>query len=228
MTGIQIHWDSRGLTTWLDDVTQKQIPFATALALTRTGQKIKAEERATVSRVFDRPTPWTLNSLMLKPATKQKPEANVWFKDQVSQGTPAGSYLLPEVYGGERSHFRFEGALRAAGVLGRDEYAIPASGAPRNAYGNLNRGIYGRVLSDLGAGGKEASGTARIFVGTVGRAHGIFQATGKDAKLLFVFTTKVPAYRKRFPFFDVAAKVQESTYQEEFTKALDEAIRTAK
>jgi hypothetical protein len=63
------------------DAQQRQMPFAVALALTRTAQDVKRAEQAEMRGVFDRPTPFTLNSLFTKPATKQSLEARVWVKD---------------------------------------------------------------------------------------------------------------------------------------------------
>jgi len=172
--GVRIEWDSRELTTALDRLTQRQLPFAIAVALTRTGQVIKNAEISEMRRVFDRPTPFTLNSLMLRPATKQRQYAEVWFKDFAPKGTPAAKYLLPQVRGGSRSNKRFEGALRHGGVLGRDEYAIPARGAPKDSYGNVRRGLYQRILSDLGSSrdaSQNSKGSGKFFVGTIGRVR---------------------------------------------------------
>ena len=40
-----------------------QLPFAAALALTRTIEQVKLEERREMRTVFRNPTPYTLNSL---------------------------------------------------------------------------------------------------------------------------------------------------------------------
>lgn len=230
-TGIRIEWDSRELTTALDRATQRQLPFAIAVALTRTGQVIKAAEISEMRRVFDRPTPFTLNSLMLRPATKQRQYAEVWFKDFAPKGTPAAKYLLPQVRGGGRRNKRFEGALRHGGVLGQDEYAIPARGAPKDSYGNVRRGIYQRILSDLGSSrdaAQNSKGAGRFFVGTIGRTRGIFQpGTTRNLKMMFIFT-RAPAYESRFAFFEVAARVQSQNYALEFTRAMDIALATAR
>jgi hypothetical protein len=46
---------------------------------------------------FDRPTPYTLGSLYLSPATKAIPVAKVWLKDDAGKGTPAAKYLFPRL-----------------------------------------------------------------------------------------------------------------------------------
>lgn len=52
--------------------------------------------------VFDRPTPYTLNSLRMVPARKDRLEARVWFKDEADGAQPASVWIAPEVYGGPR------------------------------------------------------------------------------------------------------------------------------
>ncbi|SER86124.1 hypothetical protein SAMN04244573_04468, partial [Azotobacter beijerinckii] len=51
---------------------ERQMPFATALALTRTAQLAKEAIEQDMRSVFDRPTRWTLNSLRLIPARKDR------------------------------------------------------------------------------------------------------------------------------------------------------------
>src|SRR3546814_8034127 len=47
-------------------------------------------------------------SLYVKPATKTRLYANVYFREFASKGTPAVKYLGPEVYGGKRRVKRSE------------------------------------------------------------------------------------------------------------------------
>src|ERR1035441_633525 len=81
----------------LCETVLRQLPFATAKALTRTAQLIKAAEVDEMRRVFDRPTPWTLNSVFITPATKDNLIARVWLKQDAAKGTPAAKYLLSEI-----------------------------------------------------------------------------------------------------------------------------------
>jgi hypothetical protein len=45
----------------LTDIEQRQIPFATVLALTETAKLVKARLEDEMRSVFDRPTPYTMN-----------------------------------------------------------------------------------------------------------------------------------------------------------------------
>ena len=66
----------------------KQVTFATAVALTQTAQLVKKGQLDVMRKRLDRPTPTTMKSIFVKPATRQKLEARVWFKDAWSSGVP--------------------------------------------------------------------------------------------------------------------------------------------
>lgn len=122
-----------------------QVPFALARALTKTGQDVRAAERREIEQVFDRPTPYTRNAVYLRPATKQRLQADVWLKD----GNRPSHYLLPQITGGDRPLKRFEQRLVRAGLMQPSERAVPASGARLDAYGNISRGQIAQILSQL-------------------------------------------------------------------------------
>lgn len=82
-------------------IAEKQIPFLTAYALTKTAQDIKDAEYKLIGQVFDRPTRFTLNSLFVRPATKSNLVASVEFKEGFGS-VPAWRYLGPHVDGGGR------------------------------------------------------------------------------------------------------------------------------
>lgn len=136
---------------------RRQLPFATALALTRTVQDTRRDLRAAMQAAFDRPKPWTLNSLYIETANKTKLEANVHFKDRWetgskgSQGAPAGRYLRPQILGGTRVAKAHERALARAGVVPSGYYLVPTWSADRDAYGNMATGQIVKMLSALRA-----------------------------------------------------------------------------
>lgn len=135
----------------IDDVLRsyadlgRQAPFATARALTWTGQAIKAAEASAIASSFDRPTAHTRNAVYLRPATKANLRALVWLKD----GTRPEHYLLPHIEGGGRPMKRFEQRLRMLGYMRADERAVPGTAVQLDNYGNMSRGQITKVLSQL-------------------------------------------------------------------------------
>lgn len=151
----------------LDRLEREQLPFAAALALTRTAQVVAEDLRAEMRVVFDRPTPATLNSLYIQPATKQRMEARVWIKDgrnvspgggvvgeagRWGKGRAAVKWLTPEVFGGPRSDKGVEGLLRRKGALQQGQYIMPGESmkGSLDKYGNISTGLMTKMLSGAG------------------------------------------------------------------------------
>jgi hypothetical protein len=146
----------------LDRLEREQLPFAAALALTRAAQAVAPSTSAEMRQVFDRPTPATLNSQFVQPATKERMEARVWIKDGRSAG-PGGravgregswgkgraaiKWLTPEVFGGPRDEKGVESLLRRRGLLTHGQYVMPGDKLPLDQYGNISRGTLNQILS---------------------------------------------------------------------------------
>lgn len=244
--GFIVRWQSEHLQQAFAKLSRDQLPFAVALAATRTAQKVRSNEIAVMRKRFDRPTPWTLRSLYLRAATKAEPEAVVWFKDWAPKGAPAGKYLIPEVYGGPRSTKGLERALAGRGWLRPGQYLVPASAAPLDPYGNVQRRLITQIMSGLRAFsevGYSANATAsrrsrrkghaeRFFVGTVDGTEAIWERRrfgfGVGVRPLFLIVDRAPRYRVRFPFFRVAEHTVKAHYERIFASALAEAIQTAR
>jgi hypothetical protein len=61
MIQISVSSDIERLTRHLREIERKQIPFATATALTAAAKHAQAEVRARIPSIFDRPTAFTIN-----------------------------------------------------------------------------------------------------------------------------------------------------------------------
>jgi len=240
---ITATWDSRETKAVLAALAAKQWQFAEALALTKMAQSIKSAEHGEMRSVFDRPTPFTMNSLRLQPATRQRPEARVWFKDP-PRLTESQHYLLPQVYGGDRLDKRFEKTLQRAGLLTKGMQLVPASGAKLDAYGNVSRGTYARMYADLqaspvGANTTPASRRRRgahprsqgFFYGNPGgRGRGVWERyrTAFGSAVKPVFLEARPGYRVRFDFFGLAERTAARVYPSAFDDAVRHTLSTAR
>lgn len=161
----------------LDQIATKHLPFATSLALNRTAQLVRKAVVKEMQRVFDRPTPYTKNSLYIEPSTKQKLEAVVWMKDgsgralpystmtqdgsnwvrytaseikSSGKGVPPTRFLAPEIFGGARSAKSHEKVLRKEGIMGSRMFAMPGDdGHFEDRYGNITGSRLTQMLSAL-------------------------------------------------------------------------------
>jgi len=238
--GFSISVDTNQLETKLRGWEKDQLPYATALALTRTAQLMQQALVENMRKVFDRPTPYTLSSTYIKPATKTQLYAEVFLKNYASKGVPASVFLAPQIYGGQRNLKSSEKMLQKAGYLPSGMVWVPGSGARMNGYGNIMPSQLVQVVSALqafpqagylanrsnraGARGNKTS--MQFFVGKPAGGRlplGVYMRTKSGLKPILIFV-KSPNYKPRFHFFDVAKQTYETNFQEQFNKALRDAL----
>lgn len=224
-----------------------EIPFMAAYALTKSAQDIHAAEKKTISEVFDRPTRFTLNSLYVKPATKQDLSAAVLPKEGFGS-IPAWRFLGPQIEGGARLKKSHERALERAGILNPKEYVVPGAGVKLDSHGNMSGPQITRILSQLGAAehssGYRANMTKRsrarntrraggqyFVMRTPGILPGIYQRMNHGAPLkggvgptrnqitpILLFVS-APTYTPRFPFYEVAQQAFAENFDRHFRLA---------
>lgn len=224
-------------------VVGQAAPIVIAKALTFTAQKAQQRIVAEFPKAFDSPTRYTLNSTRIETATVDKLSARVAVKDMAAGGgTLPENFLLPGVAGGARREKRFERALRAEGLLLRNERAVLGDLAPRDAAGNYRLGELRTLLRSVrglqrtGAPGFSAKpGRVRkdLFVGAPGKPGslpGVYRrvkAAQGRTKLqpLLIFVTKQPTYRKVLDFEGIARATAEREFPATFRRLLAAATR---
>lgn len=227
----------------------KQVSFAASVALNNTAKNIEAEQRKAIGRTFDRPKPATVKATYVERSTKQNLTATIGIKDR-SRGLPAAEYLHPNVQGGSRSYKRSEYMLNRAGILPNGLYTVPGAGAKLDAYGNMSRGQINQILSYFRTFGNSSLNSKRMNMTDKRRAGmakrrtdyfvvsvadrktklypGIWQRMGNDTISPVLMFVSKPTYRAVYNFGEIAEKVVRRTFQAEFDKALELALRTAK
>ncbi|WP_424138177.1 hypothetical protein [Roseomonas chloroacetimidivorans] len=257
MIKLDIRADIREVSRGLDALAKKQIPFATRLALNASARQAKVDLQAKMRSVFDEPVPFTLNSVAIRPAGRDRLTAEVGFRDFAPKGVPAGRYLRPEVEGGARVAKSTERRLRAAGIVPGNGFLVPGPGAQIDRHGNVRTGQIVKMLSSLQAlGGSGFNGNANsrrrsrgsrrgqeyfaIIPGQKqglggrggGLKPGIYQrfrfGFGQAVKPVFLITEATPTYAARFQFFAVATQSMKASFPREMRAALAKAIRTAR
>lgn len=258
MIKVDVRLELKAFEAQMNSLQRRQLPYATALSLTRTAKFAERKVREEIGRVFDRPTKFTQNATFVTPATKQRLWAEVKIKDESVKAVAAIKWLAPQIYGGTRSFKRFEGLLKARGILPAGMYAVPGQGARMDAYGNMSRGQITQILSRLGASRDPLSNqTARskrsrrngdeYFALSVRRGRlgpGIYQrisyaehfgksagrqGTGGGSKVMPVMVFVPRArYRRRLRFYEVAEQSAQMRWPIEFALAMRDALRTAR
>lgn len=249
---VNVQANISGVLKKLEDLRQDQVPFATALALTRSAQFAQKALIADMNRVFDRPTPRTLGSTYVRTATKSVPIAQVKIKDEGSGGIGPVKWLLPEIQGGQRGLKGFERLLQRAGILPSGWWVIPAQGANLDGYGNVSGGTITKILAQLQALTDELDNEKRDVRSKRDRTRkqgryfavipnrpaynrlrpGIYERMGttRAARLLpiFTFTNKAPRYAARYNFYAVGEDAARARFPIEFEAAVRVTAATAR
>lgn len=220
--------DDSVLQKKVDELTRTAIPSAAMVATTRTATEAKKEVRAEMGRVFDRPTPYTLNSLFIRPATRTNIEAIVGIK---TRSTAKRGHMHPEVYGGVRQMRASEKRLGTWWSPGQD--------APLDQYGNVRGGLMRQILSQLQrSGDPQANETARsrkrnkaaqakryfaVYEEADGLMPGVYYRQDGALKRVLAFTRR-PYYRRRLEFKKICERVWKREYRRQFDVALGQAV----
>lgn len=230
LIAVNIKADLRPLHRAFLDIGHKQVPFATALALTRIAKAVQADEIGEIDRTFEKATKFTENAFAVQPAKKTAPIAVVFAKDIQEQ------YLEPYVVGGNRS-------------LGTKKGMLVPIGAATNAFGNLSRGQLarlkakpnvfvgsitfrktGRTVSGVWQRGSTPRGARRKGngeYGTKGNSQNQVGGVRSTLKLLIEFADTTPV-KKRLDFEGRARATIRRVARREFEAALSQALATAR
>lgn len=107
----------------------KELPFATAMALTFTARAVSEEITQALPAIFDRPNPFTMKAIGFRPAQKAEPVAEVYVR-RLQAG-----YLQLQIEGGTRR------PKKRALVL-------PFGPGTETRYGGLKRGLVKQLLNE--------------------------------------------------------------------------------
>jgi hypothetical protein len=249
-SSFSIKVDSSQVDVAIGDNINRQLPFIVSTSLNATAKQAGNALKQAMQHYFDRPTPYTMNALRITYATKARLIATVGYKDESFKGTPATKYLLPEVDGGDRSAKRIEQLLRYAGLLPSDRFVVPGDAATLDQYGNLNRGQYSKMLSQLQASrdraqnetkgsrrrgrSRDPARDARYFVGQPGGGReplGVWAryqfAYGSTVRPVLMFV-RAPTYDARFPFDDIVSSVVDENLDANVAAAFARAYATSR
>ena len=209
-----------------DSITPKikalveQIPIIAVNAVNRTAFMIRTAEQESMRSVFDRPTPWLVNTVYVKQATLAEPIATVGPNDYF--GPVWENIVSPHVYGGTRPQKTVEKRMVRTGLLPSGWFIMPAKYMPLDEItGNPQQGELIKMLSWLQAleiGNRNPSSQrknktqregASYVLAYPGRSHlppGIYKRIGKQLLMMLIFVQSA-SYEKRLPWFETAQRV---------------------
>lgn len=221
----------KDLQAKMSDLAKTQLPAGIMFGLAKIGRGVLTEERRVMKGVFDRPTPYMLNSLRINHWPKKtEPWIDLGLKDTPSRDVSIQANILePHIpqFPTWRNRKGAEKWLRQGGFMRNDQWLMPARTFRFNQYGNVPGPTMGKMLADLGAyqraqynspikktgvkKGKYIWGTLTSRKGKL--FEGIFEVEGGNRnwergkwKLQMVVVDKRPNYDKRFNYMGVAQR----------------------
>jgi hypothetical protein len=204
--------------------SERQIRYATAVALTRTARAVPQAASKKMESVFDSPKPFTSKprAFYTQPATKVRQYSVVGFKDAQAR------YMRFGISGGVRIPKGFERKLSGMGILPHGWIATPGAGVGLDKYGNIPQRKLKEMFEALQRGG--VGKTGRLFIvrpallnlRTTHLQPGIYQARERQLKPILLFS-KSAAYQPRFDFASVVQKVKDEKFNEEFRRAYNKS-----
>ncbi|MEM8499892.1 MAG: hypothetical protein AAF542_17850 [Pseudomonadota bacterium] len=194
---LGVRADIKEAERYLTRVERRQVPFATALALTRTAQDAQRAETRNVRKQLDNPVVYTQRAFGVIPAKKRDMpmRSSVFIKDRQYE------YLKYQIDGGQRLPKR-----RAIPVPGRE--------LKTNKYGNMPRGKIQRLLA-----------RPDTFSGVVNGVPGIYQRMRRRGPKLLVLYASQANYQRRFYFYRTAEMVGRNRFAKNFDDAMKQALK---
>lgn len=244
MIDIRVKTDISSALTFLNDVEKRQLPFATAKALTLTAKVVQKEGVQEMNKEFDRPVPLTLRSLWTKPATKANLTAKVYLKGvEIGGKNPNSMFEIigHEFDGGVRNRKRLEQLFTQAGLISSNEFLVPGGAARLDRYGNMSRGQLQQIVSQLGIARDSANNSTKstrskrnvkkagVMFWSRGERlpRGVWMRAGLFVKPILL-VINAPHYRQRIDLDKIADRVMRRDFQAIFDKTLEDALRTAR
>ena len=224
MLRIDVTDDIQVAVSKLGRLTEQNIRFVVAKALTDAGKAAQQHLKADMPRYIDRPNRWTQGSTYIQFAKASDLTMEVGIRTTDNRGrTAAGRYLMPIIAGTKPV---MKGAdLSASKIAGVRGVLIPADGGPvrLDRYGNVSLSNYARVLAAARTPGsgvyigpvKRGSTTMAVYQrseGFIGRTSTLERSTRR----LFTIEPSPKARAARFP----VTQLLEASFRQAFPALL--------
>ncbi len=218
MISLNFHADVRKATATLSEAAAKQVPFATAKALTTLAKLAQADIQQALPSIFGHLAPFTRQGIAIKAATKASLTAQVYVKPLQAQ------YLGLEEFGGTRTPAMNTRIVSRA-------LTMPGVNARLNDAGSLPRGYVAKLaaMAEADAGPRKGQTVVKFSgSGPNGKGPGGFflRLPGHHIRRLISFEASAQ-YKPKFGFEKrVEAKVR-ADFAGVFGAAMTQAVATA-
>lgn len=224
---LTIDQDLSKATAWTKAV-QKQLPFATSVALNNVAFDARKSLNEGTKGAFNAPVRFTQTAFLVQKSKKRDLKAFVFAQDKA--GKDRARYLRFGIKGGARPQkgmdVFFENAVFTDGTIPDGAYFMPTSLVKTNAAGNVTQATLRRITKGISRFDPKG-----YFVGTPrggNRPPGIYRRSRNQLQPYFIATTDRPDYTGRFNIEAIGTKVIKRRFGIHFNAALSKALSTAR
>ena len=224
---LTIDQDLSKATAWSKAI-QKQLPFATSLAINNSAFDARKALNSGTKGAFNAPVKFTQTAFLVQKSKKRELIALVYAQDK--KGKDRARYLRFGIQGGKRPQkgmeVFFERGVPNDGTIPSGAFFMPTKLVKTNASGNVTKATLAKISK--GINGNPNGG---FFIGTPkggNRSPGIYRRSKGQLHPYFIATTNKPDYRPRFNIEIIGSKVIERKFNTHFNAALTKALSTAK
>lgn len=244
-----ITFDVERLIGALNVIEGTQIRYAGTQAMKRLGYELQQATRNEMPRIFDRPVPFTISSVLYR---AEGLTTTLYINSgNAPKGQDPARYLYPvstdDTQGAKPAYItRFTRALRKQGIINDSYYAVPwfaGAGVPTNSYGNVPAAFYQSTLAGLlrqGAPGARRTsqagwqyisvpdgrvGPAIRRTGSLARNPGIYRVRGRELQFLFGYSRRPPIVPTIFDWHGSLQRRAEPLLSRLLRQELDKAMR---
>lgn len=191
----------------------KQVSYATSRAINQVAYISQSALKQEMSKVFDRPKPYVLNSVFIKRSTPANLTATIYHSDKVA------NVINPEIVGGVRYEKKFETIAGISGVF------VPTRNIQLDSYGNPTVTTISKILSQAQP---VHAGSEFVLVKPGEQTKlkpGIYQRVNGRIIMLFAYRESAK-YKPRYDMLGVVQKVLDQEMDAQLNYYLDESFRT--
>lgn len=226
----------------------KQIPFAASKALNTLAFASNARIKDEMQSIFKGgATPFSLRSFKIDKAQKDRLTVEVSLREDVPDGGASYSKALRHLFtGGTRDWKKVEGYLRSAGLIPNGMMVVPGDACPLDSRGNMKKTALSELLGVVRSNIKNLSVLRKSGKGKSPKAIGYFvilssdktklhpgiwkrittgSSSGVKPIIMFVHPGK---WRKFIDLQSIGRQVVDSSWKVEFSRELENAIKTEK
>ena len=179
-------------------VDQKQVPYATSVAINNTMRAVAVRATSSMRHYVDRPTPFTMRAFL---------SARGRFKGRYARKRHLVATLIPGKKQNEYLKYTVEGGAQPFPKT----HPTPGRTYPLNQYGNLPR--------------KSTKQKKAFFIKNKKGKTQAYRRVGKNIQHIATFHKK-GRYHKTFPLYSICKKTAHRRFGMEFRKAMARAIKT--